>query len=214
MPHFFIICICHLEYVQHVGCKQKVHSVPEKQQRKTRWASVLRRMCAREKRSSRRNKWLQAHSAQVCAYSSRSCLSKLRLCLAKFLPFFFFFFFQQVCVNVGQSSGRSSSRQAGRTGRLHGICTVTQKDVILMPISGSTTEIVIATMSSTCGRLKIQEKKKPSLSPISGHANKSHLLKNHVLCRTLVLIYQNLALGFNFFSLTKPRSLGGVQTTE
>ncbi|CAM4732574.1 unnamed protein product [Leuciscus chuanchicus] len=107
-------------------------------------------------------------------------------------------FVRIVCVNVGQSSGRSSW-QAGRTGRLHGICTVTQKDVILMPISGSTAEIVIATMSSTCGRLKIQEKKKPSLSPISGHANKSHLLKNHVLCRTLVLIYQNLALGFNFF---------------
>lgn len=117
-----------------------------------------------------------------------------------------FFFSQQVCVNVGQSSGRSSW-QAGRTGRLHGICTVTQKDVILMRISGSTAEIVIATMSSTSWRLKIQEKKKPSLSPISGHANKSHLLKNHVLCRTLVLIYQNLALGFNFFSLWPSRGL-------
>jgi len=123
---------------------------------------------------------------RVCAYSLRSCLSKLRLCLAKFLSSFFS---QQVCVNVGQSSGRSS-RQVGRRGRLHGICTVTQKDVILMPISW----IVTATMSSTCGRLK-----KPRLSPISGHANKSHLLKNHVLCRTLVLVYQNLALGFFFF---------------
>jgi len=88
---------------------------------------------------------------RVCAYSLRSCLSKLRLCLAKFLSSFFS---QQVCVNVGQSSGRSS-RQVGRRGRLHGICTVTQKDVILVPISW----IVTATMSSTCGRLK-----KPRLS--------------------------------------------------
>jgi len=151
MPHFFIICVCHLEYVQHVGCKQKVHSVPEKQQRKTRWASVLRRMCAREKRSCG-NKWLQAHSARefvriVCApvYPSFAFV---------WLNSFRLFFSQQVCVNVGQSSGRSS-RQVGRRGRLHGICTVTQKDVILVPISW----IVTATMSSTCGRLK-----KPRLS--------------------------------------------------
>lgn len=144
MPYFFLICICHLEYVQYVGCKQKVHSVPEKQQRKTRWASVLRRMCAREKRRSRRNKWLQAHSARelVCIVCARVYPSFAFVWLNSFSPFFP----QQVCVHVGQSSERSS-RQAGRTGRLHGICTVTQKDVIRMPISGSTTEIVIATMS-------------------------------------------------------------------
>lgn len=107
----------------------------------------------------------------LCVYL-RSYLSKHRLCLAEFLELFF-----QAGVRICRADVRALLSASWENRALHGICTVTQKEVILTPLSESTTEIAMATMSSTCGRLEGTE------SPKSRHANKTHSL-------TLVLIYQ------------------------